>query len=237
MGYKCNILAVSPGLPRDDLWTRPEGGLDAATAATERLLPGWGPAGVTSSGDIGFFPQDDNLYVGTWGTTVVIGMNTLGIADHPDTVRANARPDETVWTLAIQSTVDYCLFQAMGPHHDRLLAAWTGATEEEAAQANRGTPLPFEEPYWAGQHAYPGVDPESVIHPFDPLELGAAALLWIFGIQAETPPEDDIVTPLSSRALVEHDIPLHVFRPTPSEPEPEPEPERRRGWASRLFGR
>jgi hypothetical protein len=50
-----------------------------------------------------------------------------------------------------------------------------------------GARLPFEEPYWAGDH--PALDPEedegTYPFPFHPLELGEAALAELFGYVLE----------------------------------------------------
>ncbi len=50
-----------------------------------------------------------------------------------------------------------------------------------------GNRLPFEEPYWAGEHPAldPEEDPASYPFPSHPLELGEAALQAMFGYQLE----------------------------------------------------
>lgn len=72
-----------------------------------------------------------------------------------------------------------------------------------------GSRLPFEEPYWAGEH--PVVDPDvdgDYPFAFHPLELGDAALLEFFGFQLEGPPDSSRVNP--------DDIPLlRLRRPKP----------------------
>src|SRR4051812_27912345 len=83
-----------------------------------------------------------------------------------------------------------------------------------------GDPLPFEEPFWAGEH--PAVDPEDddvddpYPLPFDPMELGADALASLFGFVYEGGPS-------SVETIDPEEIALAVFKLTP----------RRRKW----FGR
>ncbi|OIJ77266.1 hypothetical protein B6N42_04280 [Cutibacterium avidum] len=62
----------------------------------------------------GVYPRGENLYVGTWGDTVVFGMEDPEVDPIAARLRSAARPDEIVWTLNIYSTVDHCGFTAHG---------------------------------------------------------------------------------------------------------------------------
>jgi hypothetical protein len=74
-------------------------------------------------------------------------------------------------------------------------AVWRGGRLERALSLSPdsgilediGAKLPFEQPYWAGEH--PAIDPEEEedTYPFvfHPLELGEAALGEFFGYQLE----------------------------------------------------
>lgn len=228
MGYSCNVVAVSPGIPRTDIQKHPEGGVDAAVAAVARFFPEHSPTGRSTTAEDGFStPNPDHLYVGTWGDTVVIGL------EDPDTDAVTAQladhiaPHEIIWSLSLQSTVDHCGFGAQGPGYDRSLVAWSDADPDTASELITGTPLPFEEPYLAGEHPSSDdpAEQSDYPYPFHPLDLGNAAMLWIFGVEAETPPEDAIVADLLPHRLNPWDLPMHEF----SGPEPDAGPPRP-GW-------
>lgn len=240
MGYKCKVLAVSPRIPREDIWAHPEGGPDAAAAAVRRFFPDHTATGDPTTAQEGFYPRDGNLYVGTWGDTVVFGLADPDVRPIAARLRAAAEPHEIVWMLNIHSTVDHCGFAADGPGYDRSLVAWSDADPDERDDFITGTPLPFEEPYTSGQHSTSD-DPEEQAdypYPFHPLDLGNAAALWMFGVEAETPPSDAIVDALLPHKVEEGDLPMHRFAPPAAEPEPTQQPApAKKSLFGRLFGR
>jgi hypothetical protein len=71
--------------------------------------------------------------------------------------------------------------------------AWIPHPSDSGIIENIGTPLAFEEPYWAGDR------PAVIDHggdrpypfPFHPLELGEGALRALFGFASEGPCLDD----------------------------------------------
>jgi hypothetical protein len=68
---------------------------------------------------------------------------------------------------------------------------------EDGIIENIGVPLPFEEPYWAGQYpvepipGWPNQDPYTL--PFHPLDLGEDALRWLVGFNLEGLPDPENV--------------------------------------------
>ncbi|KRF23328.1 hypothetical protein [Phycicoccus sp. Soil803] len=70
-----------------------------------------------------------------------------------------------------------------------------------------GDPLPFEVPYWAGEHA----EVDDYPHPFHPLELGEAAMAWMFGSSGEGAPGDAVQRELGE-LLDPFDVPMRGFR-------------------------
>ena len=88
----------------------------------------------------------------------------------------------TTYLLAMHSVVDWFAY-----------AQWTGgrlvrslrSSPDSGILEDIGQRLPFEEPYWSGQH--PVADDAEDDYPFlfHPLDLGEAALWEIFGYQLE----------------------------------------------------
>jgi hypothetical protein len=208
MGFKTSLYAVGPGVPRLDLVAHPEGGVEAASAAAHRWFAGLvgEPIGTADLFE-GGYPGDGVLYVATFGPTTVFGG--MVPSDHRDRLAAMAADAGLMsWELTIHSVVDLCQFEV----HDtdgavvRALEIYADKAPAAVAADAVGEPLPFEVPYWAGEH--PEVD--DYPHAFHPLELGEAAMAWIFGSSGEGAPDDAVQHELGD--LVDpFDVPMHGF--------------------------
>jgi hypothetical protein len=62
---------------------------------------------------------------------------------------------------------------------------------------NIGQRLPFEDPFWSGQHPATDDDQNDYPFPFHPLELGEAALKEFFGYQLEGSIDPTLLEPES----------------------------------------
>jgi hypothetical protein len=93
-------------------------------------------------------------------------------------------PARTVYLHAMHSVVDWFAFATW---ENGKLTRSLSLSPDGGIVEDIGPKLPFEEPYWAGEH--PATDPEEeedkYPFPFHPLELGEAALAEFFGYQLE----------------------------------------------------
>ncbi|AGL17378.1 hypothetical protein [Actinoplanes sp. N902-109] len=94
------------------------------------------------------------------------------------------------------SVVDWLCFAVW---EDSRLVQSMSLSPDSGIIENLGDPLPFERPYWGGQHPVP-VDPGSPDQsayplPFHPLELGEEALRALFGFVLEGRPDPRFRTP------------------------------------------
>ena len=94
---------------------------------------------------------------------------------------------------AMHSVVDWFAFAKW---NDGYLVRSLSLSPDSGILEDLGERLPFEEPFWAGQH--PATDGEDE-YPFQfhPLELGEAALKEFFGYQLEGPIDRSLLEPES----------------------------------------
>jgi hypothetical protein len=210
MGFKTSLFALAPDVPRLDLLNHPEGGPETARVALERALPGTvGELVETADLAEGGYPQrDDLLYVATFGPTTVFGGQEM--AQYTDRLRQAARAaGMQAWELNIHSVVDLCQFEVTGADGQviRSFNAYSDKDPDDWDVDAVGDPLPFELPYRAGEHSDAEDDDP---WPFHPLELGEAALAWMFGTIGEGAPDDSVQEELG--ALRDpFEIPMHGF--------------------------
>jgi len=131
-------------------------------------------------------PPDDELAIASFPGLSIVAAREFGI-DRPSTLpRSFVQPGTGRSTSlhAMHSVVDWFAYAIWT---DGVLQRALSLSPDSGVIEDIGSRLPFEEPYWAGEH--PAVDPEedeSVYpFPFHPLELGEAALLELFGYQLE----------------------------------------------------
>jgi len=131
-------------------------------------------------------PPDDEVHVGFFPGVAVVAAKEFG-GDYPSKLSPHfltAFPDRTVTLHAMHSVVDWFAF-ARWTRGQRVRSL--SLSPDNGVIEDIGAKLPFEQPFWAGQH--PAVDPEEEPEgyplPFHPLELGEEALLTFFGYQLE----------------------------------------------------
>ncbi|TPG17189.1 DUF6928 family protein [Pedococcus bigeumensis] len=210
MGFKTSLYAVGPGVPRLDLVAHAEGGPEAAAEAAQRWYPGV-VAESLGTADLfeGGYPGEAQLYVATFGPTTVFGGGPV-LGEHRDRLSAAAAQAGLMsWELNIHSVVDLCQFEV----HDetgrivRALDVYSDKDPATVATDAVGEPLPFEVHYWAGEHD----ELDDYPHLFHPLELGEAAMAWMFGSSGEGAPDDAVQREIGE-LLDPFDVPMHGFR-------------------------
>lgn len=138
------------------------------------------------SGDLSFTcPPDDELHIGCYPGVSIVAATEFGI-DCPSQLPeafVTAGGGGTVCLHAMHSVVDwfaYALWVKGTLLRSLSLSPDSGVLEDF------GQRLPFEEPYWSGQHPVPRDEEEDDYPlPFHPLDLGEAALREFFGYQLE----------------------------------------------------
>jgi hypothetical protein len=178
---------------------RPTLDREATERLAARLFPGHT---VTALDDVSLLdgnPPDDEVYAAVWPGAMVVCSGELGI-DRPSTLDRRfieAGAGRTIYLHAMHSVVDWFAFAVW--QSDGQLRRALSLSPDSGIVENIGDPLPFEEPFWAGDR--PAVDPEDDDdedpYPlaFHPLELGEEALGALFGFVYEGPASVDTIDP------------------------------------------
>lgn len=136
-------------------------------------------------GDLSYTcPPDDELHIGCFPSVSVLAGKEFAI-DYPSKLSApfiSAGGSGAIYLHAMHSVVDWF---AYAQWINGKLARSLSLSPDSGILEDIGKRLPFEEPFWSGQH--PATDDEQSDYPFPfhPLELGEAALKEFFGYQLE----------------------------------------------------
>jgi hypothetical protein len=186
MGAKTWMLVYSKGNPKTVLKGIPTIDRKATIAfvnklfLSEKLL-------ILDDGDLSFTsPPDDEIAAACFPGLIVLAAKEFAI-DYPSTLPARfieAFPEGALYLHAMHSVVDWLAFAVW---RDGNLLRSLSLSPDSGILEDIGARLPFEAPYWAGDH--PAIDPEDdedeYPFVFHPLELGEAALQEFFGYQLE----------------------------------------------------
>lgn len=177
------LIAVSDGLPRDDLASRPIGSVDESRRAAESVLPGL----VGEQLPDGNLAEDcypsEGIYAGTFGNTWVVASQHQALYDWAPPFDGG-RNAYRVFMQSVVSAAGFAYWGADGSSRE------FGGSWEDGAPINGGENLPFELPFWAGERDEFGEATE--LHgsdmPFNPMDLGEEALRAFFGFVGEGVP-------------------------------------------------
>ncbi len=208
MGAKTCMLVYATEDPREVLSRRPEPDRDKSLRLAEQLFPGEKLTPMEDGSLLWTSPEEGVLCVGCFPGVSVVAAIEFGI-DYPSQLDKSfiaAGGSGSVYLHAMHSVVDWFAFACW---KDGTLTRSLSLSPDCGILEDIGQKLPFEKPYWDGE--FPAIDPEeeeeledAYPFPFQPLELGEAALLAFFGYQIEGP---DV--PLSVDA---EKIPLMQFK-------------------------
>lgn len=185
MGAKTWMLVYAEQDARRALASTPQLDRDRTLRFARDLFPGETLKPADDGTLCDTCPPDNELAVGCFPGVSVVAAKEFGI-DRPSTlprryIEAGGRG--TVTLHAMHSAVDWFAFACWS---DGKLVRSLSVSPDTGIVEDIGAKLPFEQPYWAGEH--PAVDPredDEYPFPFHPLELGEAALNALFGYQLE----------------------------------------------------
>ncbi len=186
MGAKTWMLVLADSNARDALAAKPSLHKAATQKLADSLFPGE-KLKPNGDGDLSCTcPPDDEVHIGCFPGVSVIAAKEFSI-DYPSKLHPQfiaAAGNGTVTLHAMHSVVDWFAYAVW---ENGKLVRSLSLSPDSGIMEDIGQRLPFEEPYWSGEH--PAVDSEeeedAYPFPFHPLELGEAALKNQFGYQLE----------------------------------------------------
>jgi hypothetical protein len=191
MGAKNSLLVYAQGDAREALKNARTLDRDASCKLVQSLFPGAKPRDGEKASLQWTYPPSGQVYVGCYPGVAIVANGKFA-RDYPSKIPAAwlaPGSQGTTYLHAMHSVVDWCAF---GVWEKGVLRRSFSATPESGEPdrmilENLGEKLPFELPYWAGEHPLyeDGEDAQDWPLKFDPMELGEAALFEFFGYQLE----------------------------------------------------
>ena len=129
-------------------------------------------------------PPDNEVHIGCFPSVSIVAAKEFGI-DYPSKLPKQfiiAGGSGTIYLHAMHRVVDWF---ACAQWNNGTLVRSLSLSPDSGVLEDIGTRFPFEEPYWSGQHRATDDEDDEYPFPFDPLELGEAALKDFFGYQLE----------------------------------------------------
>lgn len=186
MGAKTWMLVLSDFNAREALAAKPLLDREATQKLANLLFPDERLESI-GDGDLSYTcPPDNELHIGCFPGMSVIAAKEFGI-DYPSKLTQRfiaAGGSGTVTLHAMHSVVDWFAYATWA--NGKLLRSLS-LSPDSGIMEDIGSRLPFEEPYWSGDHPAVDSDEEKDAYPFPfhPLDLGEAALKDQFGYQLE----------------------------------------------------
>jgi hypothetical protein len=149
-------------------------------------------------------PPDDEVHIGCFPGVSVVAAKEFG-GDYPSTLPAHfveSGRRGTIHLHAMHSVVDWFAFAVW---RDGKLVRALSLSPDSGVLEDIGERLPFEVPYWAGEHPVDSDEDEELgEYPFvfHPLELGEAALGEFFGYHLEGMIDPQMLQPENVPLLV-----------------------------------
>lgn len=196
MGAKTWMLVYADDVPSQALVRAPALDEAGSLQLAQRLFPREKLAQIGSADLSDTCPPDGEICIGRFPAVAVVAAKEFG-GDYPSRLPKHfldALPAKDVYLHAMHSVVDWFAFAHWS---QGTLVRSLSLSPDSGILEDIGPRLPFEEPYWAGQH--PAVDPEEEPDgyplPFHPLDLGEQALLTLFGYQLEGAASGSLLDP------------------------------------------
>jgi hypothetical protein len=198
MGPKTWMLVLADTNAREALAARSTLDRGASLTLARLLFPGE-RLEIMGEVDLSYAcPPDDEIHIGCFPGVSVVAAKEFGI-DYPSKldrrfIAAGGRG--TVTLHAMHSVVDWFAYAVWV---NGKLARSLSLAPDYGIMEDLGQRLPFEEPFWSGEHSEMEDEEEEFPYPFpfDPLELGEAALVELFGYQLEGSMDAPLLDPMS----------------------------------------
>lgn len=182
MGAKTWMLVGSEGPAAELLARLPALDRAASLALAQKMFPGERLSEL-EDGNLCFAnPDKDELYVSCFDGVAVVAAREFAL-DYPSQLPpafVQAMPYKTVVLHAMHSVVGWFAFAIW--QNGKLLRALS-LSPDSGVLEDIGERLPFEQPYWAGEH------PADCSFHFHPLEMAESALSALFGYVIEGEPD------------------------------------------------
>lgn len=195
MGAKTWMLVLADSSARDALASRPSLDRKLTQELAHSLFPGESLKPIEDGDLLSTCPPDDEIHIGCFSGVTVIAAKEFGI-DYPSKLDPRfiaAGGSGTVTLHAMHSAVDWFAYATW---KNGELVRSLSLSPDSGIMEDIGQRLPFEDPYWSGQHpAGDGEDEDDYPFPFHPLELGEATLQDRFGYQLEGFIDDSLIEP------------------------------------------
>lgn len=192
VGERAGILAFGDDIP-GRLRRRPVADIDRTREFVTMIHPGYVVEPIGGSAlRYATYPPDDVVFASSSAGLDIVCDRRLTF-DNPSTLPEHLRrigSGRRMATFGEHSVVDWLSYAAWS---DGVLVRSLTVSPDGGIIENLGEPLPFEAPYWAGEHpvASTGEDPYPL--PFHPHGLGQAALRHLFGFVNDGPSRPDDV--------------------------------------------
>lgn len=186
MGANTWMLVCSKGNPVERLKTHPVLDRDATIALARQLFPREKMVALDDGDLSNTCPPGGEIVIGCFNGISIVAAKEFGV-DTPSSLPARfieAFPGHRVVLHAMHSVVDWFAYAVW---NDGTLQRALSLSPDSGVLEDIGDRLPFEAPYWAGDHPAFEPDEDDAEYPFvfHPLELGEAALVALFGYQIE----------------------------------------------------
>ncbi len=186
MGAKTWMLVYADSSAVDALGARPQFDREATQRLANTLFTGETLTPLEDGDLSSTCPPNNELLVGCFPGVSVVAAREFGI-DYPSRLAGKfiaADGAGTITLHAMHSVVDWFAYAKWS--NGNLLRSLS-LSPDTGIMEDIGQSLPFEVPYWAGDHPAVGDDeePDAYPIPFHPLDLGEAALRDLFGYQLE----------------------------------------------------
>jgi hypothetical protein len=202
MGAKTWMLVYAEGDPSAALRVQPALDRDGTLRLAGTLFPE-DKLQEVGSGNLSYTnPPDKEIHIGSFPGVAVVAAREFG-GDYPSKLSPHfleAGPFPDAYLHAMHSVVDWFAYAHWS--NGKLVRALS-LSPDSGVLEDIGRRLPFEEPYWSGQHPAldPSEDPSDYPFPFHPLDLGEAALRALFGYHLEGPVDPTALEPESIALL------------------------------------
>jgi hypothetical protein len=194
VGAKSALLIYATGHPADLLRMPPPPDPGQTAALVAATHPGWNGASE-GGGQLAdcIYPPEGLVYAGSFpGIDVLCDREVM--TDRPSGLHAHLRAPGAGRRMILHAMHSVSDWFAYSIWDDGVLLRSLSVAPGSGVLEDIGVPLPFEAPFWAGEHpvipspGWPG--PPDYPLPFHPLELGEAALRELMGFVLEGRQED-----------------------------------------------